>query len=80
MHAYKDKCSTFIYLHLADASDEIEIQTTIWSENSFSNLNYPFPLEENDTEPHFQVHIRDRRQTSPGMIRILVCVKLILYI
>ena len=76
-HTYNNKCSTSLYLHLTDASDDIEIQTTVWSENSFSNLNYPFPLNENDTETHFQVHIRDRRQTSPGMIRILVSVKLI---
>ena len=61
------------YLYIADALNDDETQSTAWNESSFSNLNYPFQLSENETEPLFQVHIRDRRQTSPGMIQTHAC-------
>ena len=61
------------YLYIADALNDDETQSTAWNESSFSNLNYPFQLSENETEPLFQVHIRDRRQTSPGMIQTHTC-------
>ena len=55
---------------LPDASVDTESQTTAWNGGDFSDVKYPLPLHKNETEPLYQVHSRDKRQTAQGgMIR-----------
>ena len=61
-----------IYTVDADLPGDTDSQNTVWNGRDFPEVKYPLPLSKNETEPLFHVHTRDKRQTTPRGILILL--------